>query len=201
MIIYDIEIAKAIQGRGEQRIKGVDYCGGWRDFENMGIACLCAYDYEADRYRVFMEDNITDFLMLADNAEFIIGFNSYNFDNRLIMAEFGVDFGPKTFDILREIWLSEGLDADIFNMKTHAGYGLDQMCQVNFKTNKTGHGALAPVDFQQGRYGSVIDYCIQDIKLTKMLMDRILDKGFLVSPVSLGKSIRIRHPKGMDAYA
>jgi hypothetical protein len=196
MIVYDIEIAKAIKGRGEKKVKGIEYCKGWRDFEGMGIACLCAYDYDEERYRVFMEDNITEFLELANYTDIIVGFNSHNFDNQLILAEFGLKFNDKTFDILREIWKSEGLDADIFNMSTHGGYGLDDMCRANFGRNKTGNGALAPIDFQQGRYGSVIDYCVSDVKLTKMLMDRILDKGFLASPKSPGKSIIINPPEG-----
>jgi hypothetical protein len=200
MLVYDIEIAKAIQGRGEKKIKGIKYCGGWRDFDNMGIACLCAYDYAEDRYRVFMEDNMSDFLELANYADFIVGFNSHNFDNQLILAEFGIDFSDKTFDILREIWKSEGLDPDKFSIKTHGGFGLDDLSRVNFARNKTGNGALAPIDFQQGRYGSVIDYCVSDVKLTKMLMDRILHKAFLTSPKQFGKSIVIDLPEGMRKW-
>lgn len=191
IIVYDIEIAKAIQGRNEKKIKGIEYCGGWRDFENMGIACLCAYQYDQKRYRVFMEDNMTEFLEMANYSDMVVGFNSHNFDNQLILAEFGFDLTDKTFDILREIWKAEGLDADIFNMSTHGGYGLDDMCRANFNTQKTGHGRLAPIDFQQGKYGSVIDYCLQDVALTKSLMDKILKKGFLTSPKTPGKSIPI----------
>jgi hypothetical protein len=191
MIVYDIEIAKAIRGRGEKKIPGIEYCGGWNDHANMGVACLCAYDYNEERYRVFMQDNITEFLELATYSDVVVGFNSYNFDNKIILAEYGIDLSSNTFDILREVWKSEGLDPDKFSPSTHGGYGLDDLAGANFHRNKTGHGAKAPIDFQQGRYGSVIDYCISDVKLTKMLMDRILDKGFLVSPKSLGKSIPI----------
>ena len=191
MLVYDIEIAKAIKGRGETKIKGIEYCGGWRDFDNMGIACICAYDYTDDRYRVFMEDNMNDFLSLTLVHDVIVGFNSHNFDNNLVMAEYGVDLGEKTFDILREIWITVGLDPDKFVPATHGGYGLDDMCDINFGMKKTGNGALAPVDFQQGRYGSVIDYCVSDVRLTKMLMDRILDKGFLISPKEVGRSLNM----------
>lgn len=194
MIVYDIEIAKAIHGRGEKKIKGIEYCGGWQDYENMGVACLCAYDYDEDRYRVFMQDNITQFLELAMDSDVVVGFNSYNFDNKIILAEYGIDLSSNTFDILREVWKSEGLDADIFNMSTHGGYGLDDLAQANFRLKKTGNGAMAPIDFQTGRVGSVIDYCLTDVKLTKMLMDKIIDRGFLVSPKSLGKSIRLFPP-------
>lgn len=192
MLIYDIEIAKAILGRSEKKVPGIEYCGGWRDFEGMGIACLCAYDYAEDRYRVFMQDNMTEFLELATmGTDTVVGFNSHNFDNKLVLTEYGIDLEPNTFDILREIWRAEGLDPDHFNPRTHGGYGLDDMCAANFGLKKTGNGAMAPIDFQTGKIGSVIDYCVSDVKLTKMLMDRILAKGFLNSPKSPGKSIRL----------
>ena len=44
ILIYDCEIAKAIQGRNETRLEGVEYCDGWEDFGNMGISCICAFD-------------------------------------------------------------------------------------------------------------------------------------------------------------
>jgi hypothetical protein len=86
MIVYDIEIAKAIRGRGEKKIPGIEYCGGWNDHANMGVACLCAYDYNEERYRVFMQDNITEFLELATYSDVVVGFNSYNFDNKIPMV-------------------------------------------------------------------------------------------------------------------
>ncbi len=56
MLIYDVEIAKAVQGKGETRIDGVQYCKGWTDYAGMGVACVCAYDVNEARYRVFMQD-------------------------------------------------------------------------------------------------------------------------------------------------
>ena len=73
IIVYDIEIAKAIQGRGEQRVDGIEYCKGWRDFKGMGIACICAYDYHTMAYRVFMEDNIQEFVVLAMQSRLLSG--------------------------------------------------------------------------------------------------------------------------------
>ena len=53
-IVYDTEIKKGILGKNEQAIPNIEYCAGWRDFENMGISCLCAHDLAADRIQVFM---------------------------------------------------------------------------------------------------------------------------------------------------
>jgi hypothetical protein len=49
MIIVDIEILKAIPKSGEALIPGIEYCAGWRDFENMGITVVCTYEMETHR--------------------------------------------------------------------------------------------------------------------------------------------------------
>lgn len=183
MIIYDIEIEKAIQGRKEDRIPGIDYCDGWNDHANMGISCICAYDYAEDRYRVFTKSNRHDFRNLLQFHSVFVGFNNINFDNKVIKACWDIDIHQyKSLDILRRVWRAAGHDENVFNINTHAGYGLDACCAANFNWHKSGHGALAPVDWQRGNIGSVIDYCLNDVYMTKMLMDKIIKDGWIHDP-------------------
>ena len=65
---------------------------------------------------------------------------------------------------------------------THAGYGLDALAIANGLTGKTGHGADAPVDWQLGRYGSVIDYCLEDVRITAKLIHKVIMGDPLTSP-------------------
>lgn len=194
-LIYDIEIAKAIPGRNGERQAGVEYCEGWKDHANMGIACIGAWDYVEDRARVFTMGNIADFLDLCDDRDLLVGFNSIPFDNAVIAAT--LDRPPleesRCYDLLREIWAGAGL-APEFDFKTHGGYGLDAVCEANFGTKKTGNGALAPVDWQRGEYGRVIDYCLNDIKLTKQLFDRAMGDGHIKCPKT-GNRIMLRVPQ------
>lgn len=192
MIIYDAEIEKAIESKSHRRQEGIEYCEGWKDFEGMGLTVVCAYDYVTDRYRVFMEDNLHDFAELIGAADLLVGFNSIPFDNQLLRAQgLFVDDG-RCYDLLREIWIGAGL-APEFEYPSHIGYGLDDVCKANFGVSKTGHGALAPVDWQRGRYGSVTDYCLADVALTKKLLDKVIRSGWLISPKT-GESIKIRRP-------
>ena len=148
MLIYDCEIIKAIQGKNEELRQGIEYCQGWRDFENMGISCIGAYDYEEDRYRVFCADNFADFQSLVDGHDVIVGFNSIGFDNKLCAANAILVPDEKSYDILVEVWLAAGL-GPLFEYPSHIGFGLDAICQANFGQKKTGHGAVAPVQWQQ----------------------------------------------------
>lgn len=49
MLIYDVEIKKAIPFKNAPRIEGIDYCGGWNDYVNMGISVVGVYDYSTDQ--------------------------------------------------------------------------------------------------------------------------------------------------------
>lgn len=181
-LIYDIEIVKAIPHKNGQVVTGIDYCAGWHDHANMGISVICAYDYESSRYRVFCADNFSEFLALRRDR-LLVGFNNIAFDEKVIGATLGTVPAACTdcYDLLREIWLAAGLNPE-FSGSTHAGFGLDAVCRRNFNRGKTGHGAMAPVQWQKGEIGSVIDYCMQDVHLTKLLFDRVLSDGTIVSP-------------------
>lgn len=190
-IIYDCEIIKAIPSYHEERIQGIEYCEGWKDFGNMGISVIGMYDYLDERYKVFCADNFDVFARRLASADIVVDFNGTNFDLNLLTAS-GI---PKLqdpsyeelelghhYDILRQIWIAEGHDPDNFDKSTHSNYGLDACAKANFQIAKTGHGAKAPVDWQQGKIGRVIDYCLNDVAITKRLFDRIMQDGFIINP-------------------
>lgn len=182
MIIIDVEIKKAILGRNETPIEGIEVCGGWRDFAGMGISCVCTYDIVTHLSRVFLEedfDGLRQYLFGKPTA----GFNTRRFDLPLLEAN-GIDRGALEdphYDILEEIWLALGLNPDKFNPRTHGGWGLDAVCQATLGIKKTGHGALAPVWWQQGKRGKVIDYCLNDVWMEGSLLLHIIQNDGLVT--------------------
>ena len=191
MIIYDCEI---INTPDQNPPKGVKKCGGWRDFGNMGISCICAYDYTTDEYRVFLEDNLEAFQKLVNSHEVIVGFNSIAFDNRLCKA-YGLSVqNEKRYDLLCEVRAACGLSLNFEDGKReeHVSLSLDALSERNFGLKKSGHGANAPILWQQGKFGAVIDYCLRDVMLTKKLMDRILNKGKVIG---FDKEVLVQRPE------
>ena len=191
MLVYDVEIKKAILGKGEKPQEGVEYCGGWGDHENMGVSTVCCYDYEADRYRVFCRDNLEKFVDLVEVHDVIVSFNGINFDNKVLAY---VLFG--LVDPLR--WLNEK-SYDIFaEIRDVSGKwcSLDSIIKANdLGTGKTGNGALAPMWYQTGQWGRLIDYCLMDTKLTKQLLDIILAGNPITNPKT-GQPMILRMPTG-----
>lgn len=194
MLIYDIEIQRAIAKKGKDREEGIEYCNGWEDYAGMGISVVGVYDYPTKRYRVFTESNKDQFLELVDRRGLLVGFNNIPFDNKVIAACWGKTIHDyQCYDILREIWRGMGLDAK-FDVNTHAGYGLGDCCAVNFGHNKTGNGALAPVEWQVGKIGNVIDYCLADVHLTKHLFEKIVRDGYIRNPKDPKGIIEVARP-------
>ncbi len=194
-VIYDIEIKKAILGRGESRVDGIEYCDGFHDHANMGISCIGAYDYTEDRYRVFTDGNFEDFLALIAERDTLVSFNGIAFDNPVVAATLGTLPDPaKDYDILVEIWKALGM-APKFSYPSHTGYSMDAFCMVNGLTTKTENGALAPIYWQQGKFGKVIDYCLNDVKMTRQLLEMAASGNGLKNPKNpTGALITLKAP-------
>ena len=179
ILIYDSEIKKAIKQKDQPEIPGIEYCGGWGDKKGMGISVITAADYKSGRSRVFMDDNKNDFAEAVEAANIIVGFNTKQFDNPLVEACWEIKISHKPqYDILKEVWAVVG---------RKKGYKLNDICFANFGIEKTDDGAMAPIYWQRGEYGRVIDYCMNDTKMTQLVFEKIRTDGFLIDPVTGGK--------------
>lgn len=186
IVVYDVEIARAIPSNREPRYEDIEYCDGWEDIYRMGISVVCAYDYHTDRYRVFCDDNREEFIALVEARDIVCGFNNLAFDDRVVEATWGYRIDPgRSYDILVATWRAAGLGPK-YVYPSHSGYGLEAMCEANLIGRKTGRGTQAPVDWQRGRVGSVVDYCLNDVALTVELLNRIIRYGRLRDPKTGG---------------
>lgn len=192
MLVFDLEIEKAIPDKNGKREPGIEYATGWDD-PTMGIACLCCYDYVEDRYRVFSKGNLDEFRRLVESHDRVIGFNCKAFDNR-VCSWSGIEVPEeKCYDLQVEIWAAAGLGPR-FEWPSHTGFSLNLVARANGLNGKSGNGAMAPIEWQRGNVGAVIDYCLEDVRLTKQLLDRVIRRGWLVDPRDHWKALLVRRP-------
>ncbi len=186
--VFDCEIKKRIE----------DCSKGWQSHDEMGISILCLFDYSTMRYRVFDDHNKEEALKILYGYDLVVGFNTVGFDWNLVKAtwpgtptlDLPTDRESLTvasdgrlsvdYDILREIWLSLGLNPNRFEPRTHGGYKLDDVAFDTIGMRKTYNGALAPVMFQEGRYADLVDYCLEDVRIEKTLFEFILNHGYVI---------------------
>ena len=195
ILIYDCEIIKAVpvDYKNQALIEGIEYCEGWRDFDNMGISVIGAYLSWEKEFIAFTDEPSIDksskvlplsyFQDALNKADILVGFNHLSFDNNLIKANnFEIPSTIRHYDILVEMWNAAGLGTE-FIFPHSAGFSLDQTCKVNGIGEKTGTGANAAILWQRGKYQEVIDYCLNDVKLTLDLLKNIqANDGWINNP-------------------
>lgn len=127
----------------------------------LDLSVVCIYDYERDVYESFLQENLPKLWPILENADLLIGFNSDHFDIPLLNKYYSGDLTKiKSLDILKEIKNSYGR-----RMK------LDQIAEGTLNINKSGHGLDAVTWWRNGEYAKVIQYCIDDVKITKDVYD------------------------------
>lgn len=180
-LVYDAEIRLCIpQGMTDSNYK---YCSGWGDFPGMGISVIVAYDMATHKTHIYLRDNLDDFRELCSRREYIIGYNSKNFDDKLLEAN--NLYIQTTYDLYREIKKASG------SKKRSGGYSLNNVAKVNDIGSKTEVGDEAPKLWQRKEVGRLINYCIRDVELTRDLFYLGLD-GRLKDPAS-GEFIKTRN--------
>ena len=183
MLIIDCEIVCGVLKKGEHTVDGIKYAKNWEDYETMGISVVGMYSYkEKALITVFStqswnDDCIKTVQKYIDGHDLIVGFNNIAFDNPLLEAH-GVKIPrEKVYDILVEIKRAANAG------KYAKGYNLGNIAKMNNCCLKSGSGAEAPIMWQRGLYEAVVDYCKQDIMVTKDVLDAII-AGTLVNPIN-----------------
>jgi len=184
-MFYDTEIVRMVPMQNEVRDPTFQYCNGWQDYSGMGISVIGAYDFVTRAYKVFLHDNFAELSRLIDGRNIIIGFNSNRFDDNLLRAN-GIQLPKeKTFDLWKEIVNTQPPGQ-------RAGFSLNNMLKANDLQSKSGDGGNAPKLAQRGHWGELINYCLDDNRLSVQLL-RLACNDLMKSPKT-GSYLKIKKP-------
>lgn len=188
-IIYDCEILKCIPDKRVDLSEFYECCSGWDDFENMGISVI-GYCDSINSPQICLWERWEDRIKLRqalDATDIIIGFNSRSFDDNLLAANNLACWTD--YDLLEEIRLA-AYGSDRWELQPEGySYSLGKIASANGLA-KTGSGAQAPQLWQQGKRQEVIDYCLNDVAITRSILQLGL-KGDLVDP-NTGELLQLR---------
>jgi DEAD/DEAH box helicase domain-containing protein len=137
---------------------------------DLDISIVGIYDYEKDTYESFTEDQFGKLWGIIEKADLLIGYNSDHFDIPLLNKYYPGDLTKiKSLDILAEIRGSFGR-----RMK------LDQVAEGSLGINKSSVGIQAVIWWKNGEYDKVIQYCLDDVKITKDIYEYAKENNKLI---------------------
>lgn len=154
--------------------------GGWHRAAEMGISVGVLYDAGLDRYLTFLEDQIGELVAHLKKLELVIGFNNKRFDNLVLSAYTDFDLASlPTLDLLQAV-------------KDRLGYrlSLDHLAEQTLGVKKSANGLLALEWYKNGEIEKIIDYCRQDVEITRDLFLFGLKNSHLLFKNKAGMTVR-----------
>ena len=149
--------------------KSADEVGGWKNIHLMKMSVGVVYETGPGEYRVFEEDQVQDLIAALKAADMVVGFNVIRFDYTVLSGYTPEDLTQiPTFDLLQDLERRLG-----HRVK------LDDVASATLGTSKSGHGLQALRWWKEGKVQEIIDYCRQDVKVTKEVYEFGVDRGFV----------------------
>ncbi|MCR4313956.1 MAG: ribonuclease H-like domain-containing protein [Candidatus Uhrbacteria bacterium] len=146
------------------------------DFKQMRISVVGAYFYETDEYLSFEEKDFPSLWKRLEQSDRLIGYNSRYFDTPILNNYYPGDLQKfAQLDMLEEIHKALG-----FRLK------LDDVAAATIGERKSGHGLQAVEWWKQGEIQKIKDYCLQDVKVTRLVYEYGLKYGALAYEDRLG---------------
>ncbi len=152
-IVLDLETQKSfddVGGRGKNHLLKVSVCG--------------IYDYSQAQYLIYEEHELPRLAPLLQSADQIIGFNIKNFDFAVLQPYLNFDVTTLPYyDLLEEIERAIGHRVS-----------LETVAQGTIGSGKSGNGLEAILYYRNNRMDLLKKYCLDDVKVTKMVYEYAL---------------------------
>jgi DEAD/DEAH box helicase domain-containing protein len=156
-LVIDVETKQLVQD-----------VGGWDHVDKLGISVACAYDSKTDQFTSYTEDKLKDLIELCEER-LVVGYNIRGFDLP-VMVPYGLD--PKKLDVFDIMYDLEALTRQRF-------LKLDYVAKGTLGIGKSADGLQAVEWWKQGQVQKIIDYCIQDVKVTRDVFQFGRQNGFV----------------------
>ncbi len=142
--------------------------GGWKHIDKLGISVACAYDSKTDQFMSFRENELEKLFDLCEDR-LIIGYNIKGFD-LTVMAPYGLKTqGLDVFDIMLDV-----------EAQTRARFvKLEAIAQGTLGVGKGADGLQAVEWWKSGEIDKIIEYCIQDVRVTRDVFQFGRQNGFV----------------------
>lgn len=139
--------------------KTADEVGGWSRADKMRVSVAVIYSTALDDFIVYQEKDVLRLINDLMRAELVVGFNVRSFDYAVLKPYTPIDLRKlPTLDILE----------DVRRVIGHR-ISLDALAACTLGVGKSANGLQAVRWFKQGQIEPIIEYCKQDVAVTRDL--------------------------------
>ena len=139
--------------------KSADDVGGWGNIQKMKLAVGVVWDSCEQEYFSYLEGAASQLVKKLRTADLVVGFNVKKFDYGVLQpyADFDLD-EITTFDMLIDV-----------NKKLGHRLSLNHLAENTLNAEKSADGLVSLQWFKEGKIDKIIEYCKQDVKVTRDL--------------------------------
>jgi DEAD/DEAH box helicase domain-containing protein len=150
VLVFDLETQRTF-----------DEVGGRHNIRKLGLSAAVTYSTIDNSFRHYTEEHVARLIADLQAADLVVGFNILRFDFEVLRAY--------TDDPLDSIPAVDMLD----HIHKRLGFrvSLDNLAAATLGTSKSADGLQAVRWYKQGRMQEILDYCQQDVEVTRRLYD------------------------------
>lgn len=142
---------------------------GSPDPADLDLSVICAHDSETGEITSYLEEDLDKLWPLLEKTDILVGYNSDHFDIPLLNKYCPFDLNKiKSVDLMNEIKNSFGRRVK-----------LDDVVKATLGEAKSAHGLQAIIWWRQGEKDKVVEYCKQDVQVTRNLYDFMKENSFV----------------------
>ncbi len=139
--------------------KSADDVGGWGNIHEMKLAVGVVWDSCEQEYFSYLEGAASQLVRKLRTADLVVGFNVKKFDYGVLQpyADFDLD-EISTFDMLIDV-----------NKKLGHRLSLNHLAENTLNAEKSADGLVSLQWYKEGKIDKIIEYCKQDVEITRDL--------------------------------
>ncbi len=139
--------------------KSADDVGGWGNIHEMKLAVGVVWDSCEQEYFSYLEGAASQLVKKLQTADLVVGFNVKKFDYGVLQpyADFDLD-EITTFDMLIDV-----------NKKLGHRLSLNHLAENTLNAAKSADGLVSLQWYKEGKIDKIIEYCKQDVEITRDL--------------------------------
>jgi len=156
-LVLDIETKQLVQD-----------VGGWDHIDKLGISVACAYDSKTDQFIAYREEELKNLIELCEER-LVVGYNIRGFDLP-VMVPYGLNM--KRLDVFDIMY-------DLETLTRQRYLKLEAVARGTLNAGKSADGLMAVEWWKKGEIQKIIDYCLQDVKVTRDIFQFGRQNGFV----------------------